>query len=425
MDTLTIERMTYGIDSLGRLDGKVVFIPYAVPQDVVEFEISETKADFLRGKLQKVVTPSPLRQASPCPNFPACGGCHWLHLNLEAQLREKEAFLRHAFKPLAPKTVYPLEPLPDTDYRNKMELKIGRSPEGALILGNYRYHSHEVVSLAGCRVQVPQNRVMYDALYRLLSQPQHASLADTIETITVRTLGEQQHTQIEMRQPPANELLEVLRAFFHEQPDLSRLEVTQGHQSLLTVMREKPAFQFMKRPWFVSARSFFQNNLDGAESILHTLMTIYSASPQKGKLVDLYCGCGVQSLLLANRFEEVFAIEANDDSYQDALKNLKMRGSTNVRFLHRRAETIFPSTITKGVIAALHVNPPRTGLSTKVLRGLAGIKPKVITYLSCNPMTFRRDAQAILQMGFSLDRVHTFDLFPGTYHVEVLGVFTR
>ena len=75
--------------------------------------------------------------------------------------------------------------------------------------------------------------------------------------------------------------------------------------------------------------------------------------------------------------------------------------------------------------AAAILNPPRTGLSQRVMRGLMGVKPRMMTYLSCNPMTFKRDAHAIIQMGYKLEQVYAFDLFPGTFHLEILGVFSR
>jgi 23S rRNA (uracil1939-C5)-methyltransferase len=181
----------------------------------------------------------------------------------------------------------------------------------------------------------------------------------------------------------------------------------------------------MKKNWRISTGSFFQNNIEGAEAILHTLLSIYHSLPHKGKFIDLYCGCGTQTFLLENLFDEVFGVECNQASFQDAIAFQKTRSNSKIKFICRKAETIFNSPITKGVIAALHLNPPRTGLSQRVLKGLTGIKPKVITYLSCNPTTFRRDAKYIRSLGYKLDRIYSFDLFPGTFHMETLSLFIR
>lgn len=424
METVSIERMTYGIDSLGHLDGKVVFVPYGAPGDKIKVRVVEDKTDYLRGEIEEIVEKSSERRNSPCPNFPDCGGCHWLHMLPETQRREKEESLRFILKPLAPEHVYPMEPLPMTGYRNKMELKIAVNGD-QVILGNYKYRSHEVVTMKGCIVQCKANLAVYDALNAHMNLPEQRALAENSNTIVLRTLEPQQHCAFYLKSAPTQEMLASMQAFFDQTESLSRLEAHSEMGNHLTLVREKGSFNFMSRNWRVSPNSFFQNNLEGAEAILHTLISIYQAYQHKGKFIDLYCGCGTQTFLLESLFEEVHGVECNISSYQDALAYQKTRTSSKSRFLCRKAETIFNTPLTKGVIAALHMNPPRTGISQRVLRGLSGIKPRIITYLSCNPMTFRRDAKAIKQMGYKLDSVYSFDLFPGTFHMETLSVFIR
>ncbi len=424
METVAIEKMTYGIDSLAHIDGKVVFVPYAAPGDKVKISISEEKSDYLRAELDELLEPSSDRQQPPCPNFPECGGCHWLHLNTEAQLREKEDILNFILKPLNPSRVYPMEPLPARHYRNKMELKVA-FVEDRVILGNYKFRSHEVVSLKGCIVQSRANLEMLDKLEVFANDPENRELLEKTETIMVRSLSPQQHCVFYLKEAPAEKDLNALKSFFDENESLSRLEAQSFMGNHLTQLREKPLFNFMKKNWRISTGSFFQNNIEGAEAILHTLISIYHSMPHKGKLIDLYCGCGTQTFLLENLFDEVHGVECNQASFQDALAFQKTRTNSKIKFLCRKAETIFNSPITKGVIAALHVNPPRTGLSQRVLKGLTGIKPKIITYLSCNPTTFRRDAKYIRSLGYNLEKIYSFDLFPGTFHMELLSLFVR
>ncbi|MBP7634820.1 class I SAM-dependent RNA methyltransferase [Candidatus Ozemobacteraceae bacterium] len=425
MHTLAIEKMTYGLDALARLDGKVLFVPYAAPGDTAEIEVTETKSDYLRGRVSKIVTPSDARRESPCPNFPACGGCHWLHLKPEHQRREKEAMLRWLVKPLNPGTVYPIEPLPTARYRNKMELKVAVAEDGTVTLGNYMYHTHDVVSIRGCQVQCAENMEAYEALSEFLNQSENRGMAGNIVEIMVRTLGPQQQMMVTLKATPDETTLNAWRGYHDAHQKLGRLEVAAPDAVYLTLMREQQPFTFMKRNWTVSPRSFFQNNLEGAEAIFYTLISIYEATQQRGKFLDLYCGVGIQTVLLESRFDEVVGVECNEDSYQDALKNQKVRNPSRSRFYCKKVESIFGSPLTKGSLAAIHLNPPRTGLSQRVMRGLMGVKPRMMSYLSCNPMTFKRDAQAIMQMGYQLEQVYAFDLFPGTFHLEILGVFSR
>ncbi|MFZ2956052.1 MAG: TRAM domain-containing protein [Candidatus Ozemobacteraceae bacterium] len=425
MPIVTLEKMTYGIDALGHIDGKVVFVPYGAPQDQVDIDITETKNDYLRGEIRSISESSPLRQKSPCPNFPECGGCHWLHLKGETQRREKEAYLRYLLKPLSPANVYPIEPLSHEHYRNKMELKTSIDASGKVVLGNYKFHSHEVVNLAGCRVQCSENMKMHTAFSDFLNGNDLREQATNIDSISVRTLGSQQHALINLKAAPGEDVVNRYRDFFQAQESLSRLELSAGDTSFLTLMRDKPPFEFIRRSWVVSPRSFFQNNLEGAEALYYTLQSMYDGAPQKGKFIDLYCGVGIQSMMLEHLFEEVVGVECNEDSCSDAVRNQRGRRPQNIHFFARKAESIFGTHVTKGAISALHMNPPRTGASQRVMRGLAGIKPRRITYLSCNPMTFRRDAMAISNMGYRLDEVYAFDLFPGTFHLEILASFTR
>lgn len=425
MQTVSIEKMTYGIDSLAHADdGKVVFIPYGAPGDKVTINVNEDKSDYLRGDILDIIEQSPDRRTSPCPNFPECGGCHWLHMKTEAQRREKEDVLDFILRPLTPGRIYPMEPLPERGYRNKMELKIAIEGE-KVILGNYKYRSHEVVALRGCIVQCPANLTVYEQLDAHMNNPQQRALAENTKGIVVRTLDPQQHCAFYLNTPPTQDMLVSMQAFFDETETLSRLEAHSDMGNHLTLVREKGMFNFMKRNWRISVNSFFQNNLEGAEAILHTLISLYQGYQHKGKLIDLYCGCGTQTFLLESMFEEVYGVESNISSYQDALAFQKTRPSSRAKFICKKAETIFNTPMTKGVIAALHLNPPRTGISQRVLRGLSGIKPRIITYLSCNPMTFRRDAKAIRQMGYKLENVYSFDLFPGTFHMETLSLFIR
>ena len=164
METISIEKMTYGVDSLGHLNGKVVFIPYGAPNDEVEIEIKETKSDYLRADLKTILKASPQRQKNPCTHFPDCGGCHWLHLHPETQRREKEAYLHYLLKPLSPANIYPIEPLSMYGYRNKMELKLAIHEDGTFSLGNYRYRSYDVIDIPDCVVQCEPNKKLYASL---------------------------------------------------------------------------------------------------------------------------------------------------------------------------------------------------------------------------------------------------------------------
>ncbi|NLM17752.1 MAG: class I SAM-dependent RNA methyltransferase [Candidatus Riflebacteria bacterium] len=425
METV-IERMSYGLDSLARLDGKAIFVPYGVPGDEVTIEITEEKKDYSKAEIKEIKKPSDFRRESPCPAFPDCGGCHWLQMTDEAQRTQKEEVLAFALKALAPKKIYPMEPLPSRGYRNKLDLKIAVDEAGNVTLGNYKFRSHDVVPIDGCIVQAEANMKIYGILKDSLQKQEHLEYAKNISNVSARTLGGYQVCTVFLKEPPKEAETAYYKELFEALSEVTRFEVKAGNKTILTLMRETPPFLFLGKKWRISANSFFQNNLTGAEAIMENLLSIYKSFEHKGKFLDLYSGCGTQTFLLEHFFDdEVYAIEGNQSSHQDALFHQKGLSASKAKFLCRSVESIFNTKITKGVIAAMHLNPPRTGLSQQVLNGLAGIKPKIITYLSCNPMTFRRDAKHIKQMGYIYEACFPFDLFPGTFHMETLNLFVR
>ena len=236
MLNLTIEKMTYGIDSLSHHNGKVVFVPYGAPGDQVEVEITDEKPDFIRTNITKIIQPSPLRRESPCPHFPECGGCHWLHMPGETQRQEKEAYLKFLMRPLNPGRLYPLEALPENGYRNKMDLKIRVEENGKIVLGNYRFRSHDVVDMTHCRVQCAPNMELYRHLHTFLTDKPDRARA--IDQISARTLGSQQHATVFLKDAPVEERINDWRAFFDATSTLSKLEILHGNAICLTLMRD-------------------------------------------------------------------------------------------------------------------------------------------------------------------------------------------
>ncbi len=326
--------------------------------------------------------------------------------------------------PLAPGRIYPIEAFGEFRYRNKIDLKPAFNADGELQLGNFRIQSHEVVDMGGCRVQVAENMQMYSTLKTFLPKAFSAEEIGQIERMSCRTLGAQRQLVVTFAQAPSAKVLDAWRGFFSANEQVTQL-ATEGPGEGLALLREAEPFKLVNQTWAVSPRSFFQGNLEGAEAIYYTLQSLYEGREKGGKLLDFYSGVGVQTLLIDKLFDEVLAVESSESSYQDAIRNQKARHRSKVRFICRKVETVVGTPLTKGSIAAVHVNPPRVGLSSRVARGIAGLKPRMITYLSCHPLTFRRDAAALISAGYQLEQVYSFDLFPNTYHLEVLGVFVR
>ncbi len=169
-----IEKLVYGGDGLARLPadehgrGKTVFVPFVLPGELVEASVVESRSGFSRAQLDKVLTPSPERVEADCQYFGRCGGCHYQHMNYEAQLRYKSEILQETLRRTAkleleqPIQVHSSEPW---HYRNRTRMQVRVSPQFAL--GYYRYNSHEVLPVEACPISSPLINQAIAAVWKL------------------------------------------------------------------------------------------------------------------------------------------------------------------------------------------------------------------------------------------------------------------
>ena len=163
----------------------------------------------------------------------------------------------------------------------------------------------------------------------------------------------------------------------------------------------------------VSAGSFFQVNRHLVDELLHVVAGDGSATTS-GTALDLYAGVGLFSSVLNREFERVIAVESSPTSHSDLLYN----SPANVKAVHATTEQYLEHAAGKLRPALVVVDPPRSGLGEKVIRGLASLKAPRLVYVSCDPATLSRDLSRLLQSGYRVQQAHLVDLFPQTYHLE-------
>ena len=177
------------------------------------------------------------------------------------------------------------------------------------------------------------------------------------------------------------------------------------------------------RDFRVSAASFFQVNTAMAEKMVERLLAVLPVS-NSDTLLDLYCGVGLFSAFFASRAGTVIGVESSESACEDFTVNLDE--FENVELYEGAAEEILPALTdhASSVTYAL-VDPPRAGLDLRVMDALQALGPRVIAYVSCDPSTLARDAKRLIAGGYSLKQVTPFDLFPQTYHIESISLFTK
>lgn len=405
LQTVKLEKLSYGGDALGRLpDGRVVFVPFGLPDETVRLRMVEEKRGHACGEVVEILEPSPERIAPRCRHYGVCGGCHYQHLDYQAQLTAKTGILLDQLKRLAREEISPLGPIfpsPDEwNYRNHIQFHL--NPEGKL--GYLAAHTRSVVAISECHLpEPPLNQLWSDLDFDL-------------------KLGLE---RVSLRLGMDGESLLVLESRSAELPQLdleASLSVVHlsGGDAVVMAGDDYLVMQVNDRQFRVSAASFFQVNTAMAGKMAAYLVDNLPVSATT-TLLEVYCGVGLFSAFFAGRVARLVGIEASPQACEDFTANLDE--FDNVELYEARAEDVLPALQFKPDLVIL--DPPRTGVQTRALDALLNLRPGRIAYVSCDPSTLARDATRLSAGGYGLRQVAPFDLFPQTYHIESISIFEQ
>jgi 23S rRNA (uracil1939-C5)-methyltransferase len=404
--TLELTANAYGGEALGRLDdGRVVFVPFAIPGETVRVRLVQEKPRFARAVLLEVLEPSTERIAPHCAHFGKCGGCHYQHLACETQLAAKTAILKEQLERtggLVDPLILPAVPSPDTYYyRNYVQFHLSQDGK----LGYRRAHSHEVLAIQECHL--PET-----ALNEVWPKLEFETMPE-LERIGIR-LGYQGEVQLVLESsdplPPELVVEELPVSVVHRSPAGSL--VLAGSQAV--------TIQVLARPFRVSAGSFFQVNTRMAGAMVeHLLAAIPRFHPLTSNtiLVDGYCGVGLFGAFLADKVGQLVGIESSPSAVEDFVTNLDE--FDNVSIYEATVERVLGDLKLKPDV--ILVDPPREGIDRHALEVLINSRASLVIYVSCDPATLARDARNLIIGGYRLAQITPFDLFPQTFHLESIS----
>jgi 23S rRNA (uracil1939-C5)-methyltransferase len=410
----------YGV---ARIDGKVVFVPYTVTGDKAWIEIMEEKKKYSMGRLIQIVEPSPWRTYPPCPYFGSCGGCQWQHIDDLIQGELKKEILGEILKRLGRLKEIPfisvaLSPKP-YHYRVRVQLKVKGN-----MMGYYQERSHKVVDIDCCPIADPLiNQIIQELREEL-------GVLSCMEEIDINVSPEEGRGVLLFHPHSYDQPIDSLtKGLLQSQPVLRGIAVAKkdgldlfGDPTLnlmvpLSQEREKRNLMFR-----VSPKSFSQVNPEQNQALIQTVLQ-FSEVNQEDRVLDLYAGVGNLTLPLAMGAKEVLGIEENRMAVEDARFNAERNGITNCDFIQGRVEDGSMGWKRKRPDLVV-LDPPRTGCKT-ILDQVVGLTPKKIVYVSCEPTTFSRDLDLLSRKGYALQRLGLIDMFPQTYHMEVVGLLLQ
>ncbi|MRS04913.1 class I SAM-dependent RNA methyltransferase, partial [bacterium] len=328
---------------------------------------------------------------------------HYQHLSYADQLRFKQEIVKDQLKRIGKFTEPPVEPIlaspNEWNYRNTVQFHL--SPKGKP--GYKQANSNQIVEISECHLPMPAINATWP---QLGIEP-----SSGVDRITLREgIDGDLMLGLEGNSDSAPEF----------EVDFPVSAVYLGNQSEILLSGEPYTWMRVKeRDFMVSAGSFFQVNLPQAEKMVELVLKFLDPKPAD-TILDGYCGVGLFSAFIAPKVKKVIGIELSESACSDYAQN--MDEFDNVELYVGLAEQILPSL--KANPNKVVVDPPRAGLDKSVLDAILKITPELIAYVSCDPSTLARDARRFVENGYELTSVIPIDLFPQTYHIECIALFS-
>lgn len=380
----------------------IVFVPKALVGEKIRVRITEIKKNFARGKIVEVLTPSSNRVKSKCPYYEECGGCNLRHQVAKENLKFKKEKVENALKRIGKLDVKVDDIIPslkEDNYRNKVSFKIEDDR-----IGFYGEGTYQLVDVEYCLLAEKEINKALKVIRQYIKGNKNK-----IKTITIKYGN------------ASNELL--IDIYSLSEKDIEILDyLTTNISNLKTVIfNDKVIYGtgYIKEisnglMFDVSAKSFFQVNSMQAEKLYN--LAVKLADLNKDNIVlDLYCGTGTITSIVAEHVKKVIGIEIVEDAILDAKENLKINNINNVTFICGDAAKEISKI--KENIDVIFVDPPRKGIDRKAIAVMKKILPKKIIYISCNPVTMARDLSYLSDL-YDVKKVVPVDMFPNTSHVE-------
>ena len=437
---LVVESFAHGGRGVARSGGYVLFVQGAIPGDRVRARVFKRKRSYGEARAVEILEPAPDR-IEPRAAHP---GASWQVLPYERQLEEKQRQVVEALERIGGFEAPPVEPIvPAVEqwhYRNKLEYSFGQAVDGGLVLGFHPPGSwRDVVAveddvLASPAVDALRRRVRDWCEAEGLSAYDRDSHAGFLRNLVVR---EGRRTgQIQARLVTSEG--DFRAAHFAEAADArsaiwtrtsSLAEVTRdGESKVLTgdgFIEERIELLGRQLRFRISPDAFFQTNTEMAER-LYGVAGEFAGLTGSERVYDLFCGIGTIGLSLAPAAGEVWGVEIVEEAVADAIGNAELNGIENARFYAGDIRTAMrPLVEQAGKPDVIVVDPPRAGLSQKIVRRIIETGARRIVYVSCNPTTLAPNARQLVDAGWTLERVRPVDMFPQTPHIECVALLER
>ena len=431
----------YASDGAGvaRLDGMVVFVQGGIRGEACDVRLTHVGRSALWGRVEEVVNPSPARIFPRCLHYTKCGGCQFRHMNYAEELEAKRIRVEDALRRLGGADIHVSAILGAEQvdrYRNKAQFPVAKGPR----IGFYRPRSHDVIDVDDCLLQGEAAARLRGAVKEWMAEYSIPAYNERTFTGLVRHVYVRTNRAgrslccllVNGRGVPRE--AELVRALRRAEPNLAGivLGVNEKHNNVILGDSYRALWgeDFLSDTlcgltFRLSVPSFYQVNPAQTE-VLYGKALEFAGLTGTETVLDLYCGIGTISLVMARKAGMVWGAEVVPQAVDDAIANAQRNHIENARFLCADAGEAARYLEGEGVRPdVVCVDPPRKGLAEDVVDTIADMGPERVVYVSCDPGTLGRDVKRFAGRDYTLKKAVAVDMFPRTAHVETVVLLSK
>ncbi len=370
-------------NGITRIDNFVVFVPYALKDEKIKTKITKVNKRFATAKIEEIINKSDRRQCVKCKSFNECGGCSFLHLSFNEEKKKKIDFINKLFNT----NVKEILTNNEYNYRNKATFHVKNG-----MIGYYSENTNNLVEFDNCLLLDERINEVYNTLKNIdLSNISEVIVRTSKSSVMVIFKGD------------TND--------FDYNPLVNKIKIDSLYLNDKLLYGSAYIIEELSNiKYSIYPNAFFQVNTDNMK-IMYDKVKEYAGNGNK--LLDLYCGTGTIGIYLKENFKEVTGIEVNREAILNANINKSLNNLSNINFICGDA-----SIAKNNNYNVIVVDPPRSGLSNKVISFLNKSDVKTIVYVSCNPKTLKRDLNLLNK--YNVLKLECINMFNKTKHVECI-----
>ncbi|MCD4652464.1 class I SAM-dependent RNA methyltransferase [bacterium] len=421
---INIDKLAYGGEGLGKHNNFPIFVRNVLPGDAVKIKLTHVSKDMCRAELVETLARSSNRIPPRCQLFGTCGGCQIQSLVYTAQIKAKEYMVSDIFRHIGGLDIrvrHVLRSPESFGYRIRTRLHVDQI-QGKHCIGYYARQTNKLVPVDNCPLLAESLNIVLSQLTSVLPTPgtspppSEIVLQTSVEAdqVVIHLIGKEPLLYVESVLEKCKKLgLPVSGVSSKSQSDFCKAGNTDLHQNLAG------------NQLITSSNAFIQANRFLMRKMIDNAIMLSSPAAEDNVL-DLYCGSGFFSLPVARFVKSLIGLELNTSAIQNAITAAESMKLKNTRFIACDDSRFFKlPEINKQRFSLVIVDPPRSGLSAAVMKGLINLKPQKLLYVSCDPSTLARDIKSLVAADFKVRVVQPIDLFPHTYHIENMVFLTH